>query len=598
MADLTSGKNGNDPQKPASDFSFQENINSNSAGAVPTAPFETISYQTPSSDPSALKKEGEEKVISAANINIGQADLSILKEKEEKGVVQKPKEESFLERYKISKEDIKKNTPKIEDQFKPSASPPPQPQVPVVEKKKAEARSTAGHNDSNFQMPSLPKQSFLGKLLPLGLFFLVIALAIFLGMKFLPGLKGTKQVSLTWWGLWEDEKTIAPVILAYKKIKPNVTITYIKKNPKDYRTLLQTQIARDSGPDIFRFHNTWLPMLSVELKPMPEKMKTEINFSNVFYPTAYYDLVRSNQIYGLPLMFDGLALFYNRDILSGAGLQPPETWTETADAARKLTVFDENKNLKVSGLALGNTNVDHWSDILGLMFLQNGADPAFPTDSCAKEALEYFGSFSQGESRTWDDTLGGSTLAFANSRAAMYIAPSWEVFEIKKINPNLNFGISPFPQVAGGKRYWATYWAEGVSSKSKNPEEAWEFLKYLGSKEALQIMFAEATKESKERLFGEIYPRQDMASLIKDDPLVGPFIVGAPQAKSWYLASRTFDDGINDRIIKYYEDTVNKVVRKEQSTEEALKTVSEGVSQVLKDYGISPPSSNPNCQPE
>lgn len=337
-------------------------------------------------------------------------------------------------------------------------------------------------------------------------------------------------------------------------------------------------------------------MLKVELGAMPEKLKSQINFSTTFYPTAYYDLVQNNQIFGFPLMFDGLALYSNTDMLQAAGLKAPTGWSETADTAKKLSVRDEAGNLKISGLALGNTSVDHWSDILGLMFLQNGADPALPTDSCAKEAFDYYVSFASDKDGTWNDTIGSSTLAFASSKEAMYIGPSWEAFEIKKMNPSLNFTISPFPQVAGGSRYWATYWAEGVSSKSKNAEAAWNFLMFLSKKETLQQIYSDETKSSKERLFGEIYPRVDMASLVKNDPLVGPYIAGAPQAKSWYLASRTYDDGINDRIIKYYEDAVNKVVRKEQTSDEALKTVASGVAQVLKDYGLTPPTTNKNCQ--
>lgn len=593
------GNNNGDPgsQNPQQDlnadsgsFSFQQNSNQGGSSATPTAPFETISYQ--SATPVNPQEVKPDVVKSASDVKLDQTDLSILKEKAEKELPSAPPPPvSFLERYKTSQEEKPPlEKPKLESTFAASDIPPQS--APPVGGESPKKTETQGYS-----MPNLPKSSILSKLLPIGLFLMVIALAIFLGMKFLPGLSGAKKVELTWWGLWEDEKVVASTIAAYKKIKPNVTITYIKKNPKEYRTLLQTSIARGTGPDIFRFHNTWLPMLSVELQAMPEKMKNDMKFSTVFYPTAYYDLVKNNEIFGIPLMFDGLALYYNSDMLASAGQKVPTGWSETADLARKLTVFDEGGNIKVSGLALGNTTVDHWSDILGLMMLQNGADPALPTDSCAKEALEYYVSFAASDkTRVWDDTLGSSTLAFANGKAAMYIGPSWEAFEIKKINPTLNFGIAPFPQVAGGKRYWATYWVEGVNSKSENSAAAWDFLAFLSQKESLERMYADASKSSKERLFGEIYPRTDMASLLATDPLVGPYVSGAPQAKSWYLASRTYDDGINDRMIKYYEDTVNSVVKKQKTSDEALKTASAGVAQVLKDYGLTPPTSNKNCQ--
>jgi multiple sugar transport system substrate-binding protein len=562
----------------ASSFSFQ-NQGASTDGSIPqpTVPFETISLQKVEEVENAPVKP------TAADYNTGDIKLDVLRDAEKPVTAQaaEPQPSSFLERYKEEAPPVEKKS--LDEVFSPSES------LPKEEKKEAVPTQEAG-----YKMPDLPQSSILSKILPIALFLLVVGLAIFAAMKFLPQFTGAKKVELTWWGLWEDEKNVQVVINNYTREKPNVTIKYVKENPREYRTRLQSVIARDAGPDIFRFHNTWLPMLKTELAAMPEKLKTEINYTNTFYPVTYYDLIRDNKIYGIPLMFDGLAMYYNSDIFQNAGLSVPTNWDEVLNAAKKLTVRD-GENLKVAGIAMGNTNVEHWSDILGIMLLQNGADPSLPTDVCAREAVDYFINFTSGDQKVWDDTLGNSVLAFANGKAAMMVAPSWEAFELKKINANLNFKITAFPQIPGGKRFWASYWVEGVNSKSKNQSVAWDFLMFLSKKETLQLLYTDAAKSSTDRLFGEIYPRQDMVDLVKNDPLVAPYLAGAKESKSWYLASRTFDQGINDRMIKYYEDLVNKLNRKEESTDEALKTVSLGVAQVLKDYGLTQPASNPNC---
>lgn len=550
----------------ASQFSFQNQpSDATSDTPQPAAPFETISLQTPNEE----QKPREQDQVTTPEPAAATAPPT-----------------SFLERYKneLPPVDEAAKSPSLEESFGPS-QPAPLTEEPTKPP------------PTDYQMPELPKQSIFARLLPFALFFLVIGGAIFLGLKFLPQFQAPKKVELTWWGLWEDEKTMKVLIDSYTRQKPNVTIIYKKENPRDYRTRLQTEIARGTGPDIFRFHNTWPPMLRSELGAMPEKLKAEIDFTNTFYPAAYYDLVRENKIYGIPLMFEGLALYYNADMFQNAGISPPSTWDEVYEAAKKLTVKDgENENLKISGIALGNTNVEHWSDIVGAMLLQNGADPSLPTDTCAKEAIDYYVSFALSTPKIWDDTLGNSTLAFVNSRAAMYIGPSWEAFEIKKMNPNLNFKIAPFPQIPSGKKFWATYWVEGVNAKSKNAAEAWDFLSFAAKKESLQVMYSESVKSSSDRLFGEIYPRVDMASLVKDDLMVSAYLTGAKEARGWYLASRTFDDGINDRVIKYYEDAINKIVAHQASTEDALKTVAAGMDQILKEYSITIPTSNPNCK--
>jgi len=64
-----------------------------------------------------------------------------------------------------------------------------------------------------------------------------------------------------------------------------------------------------------------------------------------------------------------------------------------------------------------------------------------------------------------------------------------------------------------------------------------------------------------------------------------PFINQANKAQTWYLCSRTFDNGLNDRMIKYFEDAVNGV-NGGSSPEDMLSTTAQGVSQLLSQYGI------------
>ena len=80
-----------------------------------------------------------------------------------------------------------------------------------------------------------------------------------------------------------------------------------------------------------------------------------------------------------------------------------------------------------------------------------------------------------------------------------------------------------------------------------------------------------------------------MSPLLKDHPIIGSIISQAPGARSWYLASRTFDGstGINTQMSNYFGDAINAVVTGKKSVTESLATVAQGVSQVLGQYGIS-----------
>lgn len=401
----------------------------------------------------------------------------------------------------------------------------------------------------------------------------------------LPGKKSEETVTLEYWGLWTTQTAIDSVINDYKKIKPNVNVSYKKRTPQQYRETLENQIQSGKGPDIFRFHNTWTPMLKEELDPVPSEAISQSDFKKNYYPSAFSDLRVGGKIVGVPLEFDGLALFYNEDIFKAAGItKPPSSWTDFAQTAAKLTVKDGTGNIRTAGAALGtSSNVDHFSDILGMMILQNGGDPKSPTDKQSADALEYFTNFAKGPNRVWDEAMPGSTVAFAGGNLAMYFGPSWRAIDFRNANPLLKFKGAPVPQLEGNKVSWATYWAEGVSSKSSHKKEAWEFIKYLQSDEVLTKLYSESAK-SPGRFFGEPYPKVSMAAKLSSDPILGPFLADAPFARSFPMASRTFDNGLNDQIIKAYEDAVNAVLKGTQASK-ALETTAKNVNTVLNRYG-------------
>jgi len=422
---------------------------------------------------------------------------------------------------------------------------------------------------------------------------LVLALTAGLGYYFyINKRQENTEVTLSYWGLFEPTSVYQQVIADYEKENPRVKIIYEMQGLSYYRERLQAALAKNEGPDIFRIHQSWVPMMGNYLSPMPAVIYDAATFEKTFYPSAKESLKFQNQYVGIPLMYDGLSLYYNEDLFKAVGRTPPKTWSELKSAACDLTTKDSQGKIKTAGVALGVTgNVDHWSDVLGLMILQNGGDLINPTSNLSSDALTFYTLFSssqacEGETSNpgavWSSTLPTSTYFFATGNLAMYFAPSWRSFEIKTLNPNLNFKIVPVPQLPETNITWSSYWVESVAKSSTKSKEAWDFLKYLSSPDVLKKLYA---TESNLRLFGEPYPRVDMADLLKSQPMVGPFIEQAPFAKNWYLSSNTSDNGINKQIIKYFEDAVNAVNIGGDAVS-ALNTVQQGIVQVLGQYGI------------
>jgi len=391
------------------------------------------------------------------------------------------------------------------------------------------------------------------------------------------------QTVITYWGLWEPTPVLQATLAQFESQNAGIKVNYQQQTYRDYRERLQAGIAGGKGPDVFRFHASWVPMLRAELSEMPTTTYTAAEYSSTFFPIANEQLQSNGRYVGIPLMYEGLALIYNKEIFNTANAQPPKTWAELRDLAVRLTISDGSQ-IRRAGIAIGNAaNIDNFSDILGLLMLQNGANPADPTSQKSQEAVQFYTDFYT-KSRVWDSSLPNSTVAFARGDVAMILAPSWRVHEIMAQNPNLTIGIAPVPQLDESKITWGSYWAEGVSAQSKNKDASWKLLKFLSSVEALQKLHSDA---SKERSFGEIYPRIDMANMLTDSPYAAAYLSDAPYAKSWYMNSFTHDNGLNDQIIKYYEDAITTLSSERGGDASSLTTVSQGLLQILRQYNLT-----------
>lgn len=417
-----------------------------------------------------------------------------------------------------------------------------------------------------------------------GVLFFLLVLLFFLKL-FLGGVGKAKEAKLVYWGLWEEKEIISPLIEDYQRKNPNIKIDYQKMTPQDYREKLLARSKNGQGPDLFRFHNTWLPEIKDIVAALPEKIMSKSEFEKTFYKIAQKDLKLENSYYGIPLYIDGLVLIYNDSLFKKAGIvTPPSTWDELTDAVAQLSVKDRVGHLVTSGIALGlASNVEHFSDILSLMLAQNGADLKKLDQPEAAGALESFRKFAEPPNNFWDETMPNSITAFVQEKVAMIFAPSWQILAIKTANPDLQLKAVPVPTVPGAKAVGiANYWVEGVSRYSKSQIEAWKFLRFLVEKDNLTKLYEQ---ESKIHRFGEPYSRVDLGSLLAQNEYVGAVIKQADSFVSFPAISRTFDNGLNDEIVQYLENAVNSTIQG-VSYGEALNTAKKGVDQVFEKYKI------------
>jgi len=399
----------------------------------------------------------------------------------------------------------------------------------------------------------------------------------------------SEEATLTYWGVWEDVSVLQPVFDEFEREHPKIKIKYEKidiKSLGDYVDRLKTRTSEGNAPDIIRFHSSWLIQLQDILSPFPEDVVKNTGLEKDYFKVVERDLKKDGAFYGLPLSIDTLALFINTDLLSNIGGQPPSTWNDLDTLSRQLTSIDENGKITTSGVAMGTyDNIAHAPDLISLLLLQNGADfknLAGSNIESAVSALQFYTLFSQSQAlRVWDQMMDNSKIAFSGGKLAMYFGYSWDIFEIKAFNPNLNFQIVPVPVLPGTKATVASYWAEGVSNKTKHPEAAFEFIKFLGQDKTQQMIFE---SQSKLRGSGSPYAKKNLAELIKDNNEIYPFIARADDAISTFFSSDTYDAGINKEMNTYLGNAVRGVINDNISYKSAIETLGNGVSQILSRY--------------
>ncbi len=418
----------------------------------------------------------------------------------------------------------------------------------------------------------------------------VIGLIVFILIVLIPRFTSgsSKDVTLEYWGIFEDPAPLEEAANLFHQDHPNVKVT-IKmqdiKTLKKYYTRITTRIDNGNGPDIYRYHYSWLPELLQYLQPLDQGLVNSSGLDKNYFPIVEKSLKYNGAYYGIPIHFDTLALFINTELFTNAGITSyPTNWDDLFTVAKQLTVKDaESGKITQSGAALGTfDNIAHASDIVSLLLVQNNASLVNPasTKQKAVDALDFYTLFATGDTKVWDESMENSKVAFKNGKLAMYFGYSWDIFQLLNNNENLKFVVVPVPHLGERDSTIASMWVEGVSSKTKHTKEAMEFLQFLSSKEIMEQLYA---KESKIRLFGELYPRSDMAAKLKDKELIYPFVAQGPKAVSTIFASDTYDDALVDELNKYLGDAVRGVLEG-SSSDSAVDTLTAGISQKLGQY--------------
>lgn len=356
----------------------------------------------------------------------------------------------------------------------------------------------------------------------------------------------SEPATLNVWGLWEKPEVVDVIVKKYQETHPNVTVNYDSRDPQglyEYKERVYARATDDSAPDIMFVHNSWVPGLAGSLTTMPGNYMDAAGYSEKFYRSAVDSAVIGNQIYAVPLYYDGLVLVYNKKHFEERDQDaPPTSWEELRKLALDLTKRGDGNALERGGVAIGTgDNIEFAADILGLMFSQ--AKVSMPDEldkQKSSDAVRFYINFVT-EDGVWNSSMPEASTAFIQGRVSMIFVPAWHLLDILTAAPDMEIGVAPVPQALEEARKeefatWGSFWMGTVPQGSKNKEAAWEFLNFLVQEETQLLWHSEA---SKYREYGPIYSLKSLKDELSQNAYLKPLLDTADISKSGIMAARS-----------------------------------------------------------
>jgi multiple sugar transport system substrate-binding protein len=323
-----------------------------------------------------------------------------------------------------------------------------------------------------------------------------------------PGTEVSGTVELWHFFTEREAASIDTIVKEFEASHPKIKVTV--KSGQDDSKVTQA-IGAGNGPDIGLSYSTdivgkfcssgaW-----VDLAPYVKRDGTDLTKLNA--TTRSYTEFAGKRC-AMPFLADAYGIFYNKKMFAEKGIAgPPKTLEELSDVAKKLTVKNPDGSIKVAGflplLNFYENSSSHLAPMVGATWLTPdgksaiGGDPAWKTlMTWQKDLVDWYGYDNLQKFRSSLGDEYSADNAFQKGQVAINVDAEYRLAFIKDQAPKLDFGVAPIPTsdpatYGGG---YVTGNIMGISKNAKNPEAAWELIKYLTTNDATIVKLANSLK--------------------------------------------------------------------------------------------------------
>lgn len=309
----------------------------------------------------------------------------------------------------------------------------------------------------------------------------------------------------------DDQAMFAPIIEAFNKLHPNVTID-IQHLPWSgrYEKML-TAIAGGEAPNVVYLNDFQVPLFASTDNLVPMTDLYTVDELNAMYTEGSLNAISYNgTVYAMPILQNSLGYMYNVDLFKEAGLDPdnpPATWDELMDAAAKLTKTDANGEIIQAGIRYDLNRPSPITSIMNFVWQAGGNildenNNVIINSEASVKALNFVKSiFDNGYAQKSNMTGGGFEFASGKVGIELDVEPN-KVVQVFTAAPELNFKVGPI--LTGEKKVGqVTVGSYAMFSKADNRDATIAWVKFLTNAENTKSILAAS---------GFASPRKDVLS--------------------------------------------------------------------------------------
>lgn len=293
--------------------------------------------------------------------------------------------------------------------------------------------------------------------------------------------KQNKKQNIELWHYWDishNQQELERLLGGFNESQDKYEVTTRYVPDADFKKELALSMAEGDMPDLalvdsadFRFFHGMKPFVDIT---------DEISGLDEYLDAAMEPCTINGRVRGLPVGLNCVALFYNKQMLSDAGVDVPVTWEEFYEAADKLTK-DEVWGFGIPALQ----SEESMYTFLPLLWSMGGDVDSIDSLQSQK-AFEMLRRMSQDgimSRQSISLTLTDMAAQFAKGNVAMIFNTPMIVETLQEKYKELDFGVAYLPSdgekvtVLGGEIFGVT--------EGGNTDGAIAFLKYISDKDRM-----------------------------------------------------------------------------------------------------------------